>query len=157
MGTHYRGRREEVRALDAYIKLMRAANSVQGRLDRHLGRHRLRENQLGVLEVLLHLGPLTQMEVGRKLFTSGANVTTIVDNLEKRGLVTRVRGQEDRRQVTLHLTREGRALIERVFPLHLREIGAGFRALGAKEQADLSRLCKTLGTAQADIPIDESD
>ena len=148
MGTRYQGTPEEVRALNTYIKLMRCAASVQGRLERRLMGFGLTDNQFGVLEALLHLGPVAQHELGRALFTSRANITTVVDNLERRQLVRRARDPADRRYVTVHLTPEGRRLIEDVFPGQVAAIVEAFSALGADEQAELGRLCKALGLGQ---------
>jgi MarR family 2-MHQ and catechol resistance regulon transcriptional repressor len=145
MGTHYRGEPREVRALDTYIKLMRCANSVQGRLERRLLGLGLTDSQFGVLEALFHLGPSAQHQLGRALFTSRANVTTVVDNLERRGLVRRERDSVDRRSVIVHLTPDGRALIEEIFPGQVQAIVEEFSALGADEQEALGRLCKQLG------------
>jgi MarR family 2-MHQ and catechol resistance regulon transcriptional repressor len=145
MGTRYRGTPREVRALDAYIKLMRCAASVQGRLERRLLGIGLTDSQFGVLEALLHLGPVAQHELGRALFTSRANITTVVDNLERRGLVRRARNLTDRRSVTVHLTSEGRRLIEENFPGQVAAIVEAFSALHAAEQEELGRLCKKLG------------
>ncbi|MBI1941443.1 MAG: MarR family transcriptional regulator, partial [Acidobacteria bacterium] len=54
MPTHYAGTPGEVKALDAYIKLMRAAESVSGRAARHLAASPLTLSQFGVLEALFH-------------------------------------------------------------------------------------------------------
>jgi MarR family 2-MHQ and catechol resistance regulon transcriptional repressor len=147
--TRYAGEPDEVRALNAHIKLMRASGAVRASLDRHLNGLGLTENQFGVLETLLHLGPLHQRLLGQKLFTSGANITVIVDNLQKRHLVRRDRDREDRRQVTVSLTPEGRHLIESVFPAHAARIAALYRALSAEEQDALGALSKKLGLATA--------
>ena len=127
MGTHYNGRAAEVRALDAYIKLARATTSVGVRLSRPLAEAGLTPTQLGVVEALLHLGPLGQRVLGDKLLMSGGNITTVVDNLERRGLVRRERRGDDRRHVTVHLTPEGRRLISRVFPGHVAAIATPLR------------------------------
>jgi MarR family 2-MHQ and catechol resistance regulon transcriptional repressor len=148
MGTHYAGQPAEVRALNAYIKLMRCADSVQRQLERRLGRLGLTDNQFGVLEALLHLGPLAQHELGRALFTSRANITTVVDNLEKRSLVRRERDGADRRYVTVYLTPDGRELIQTIFPGQAQAITEAFSALSPAEQDALGRLCKKLGLAQ---------
>ena len=148
MGTHYRGRPAEVRALDAYIKLTRATSSVASRLAPGLARAGLTPTQLGVLEALLHLGPLGQRTLGAKLLMSGGNITAVVDNLERRGLVRRERRGDDRRNVTVHLTPQGRRLIESAFPAHVREIVEAFSALTAAEQDALGRLTKKLGLSQ---------
>ena len=145
MPTRYAGEPDEVRALNAHIKLMRASGTVRASLDRHLNGLGLTENQFGVLETLLHLGPLHQRRLGQKLFTSGANITVVVDNLEKRSLVRRYRDRNDRRQVTVSLTPAGRHLIESVFPVHAARIAALYRALSAEEQDALGALSKKLG------------
>ncbi|MCK6527257.1 MarR family transcriptional regulator [Myxococcota bacterium] len=149
MATKHRGRPEEVHALDAYIKLARAANTVGALTARRLGEHGLTESQFGVLEALFHLGPMCQRELGTKILKSSGNVTLVVDNLEKRGLARRERGQEDRRFVSVRLTEEGRALIEGIFPGHAAAIAEALGVLDPGEQAELSRLCKKLGLALA--------
>jgi MarR family transcriptional regulator, 2-MHQ and catechol-resistance regulon repressor len=148
VGTHYDGRPAEVRALDAYIRLTRAISSVEARLGPELARAGLTSTQLGVLEALLHLGPLGQRVLGDKLLMSGGNITTVVDNLEARGLVRRERRDDDRRHVTVHLSPEGRRLIAKVFPNHVRAIVDAFSALTPGEQETLGRLAKKLGLSQ---------
>jgi MarR family 2-MHQ and catechol resistance regulon transcriptional repressor len=145
MPTRYAGDEREVRALNVFIKLMRAADTVSTALTRSLTPHGLTMGQLGVLEALLHLGSLSQRDLGRKLLRSGANVTTVVDNLERDGLVTRARGVDDRRLVTVSLTARGHALIARIFPGHVQSIARLFEGLSAGEQEELGRLCKVLG------------
>jgi MarR family 2-MHQ and catechol resistance regulon transcriptional repressor len=148
MGTHHQGSARERRALDAYIKLLRAAGSVGGRATRHLSGARLTTSQFGVLEALHHLGPLCQKEIGRKLLLSGGNITTVVVNLERRGLVRRERDAGNRRYVTVRLTAAGRARIARAFRRHVREVVAAMGALAPRQQEALGALCRRLGLAQ---------
>lgn len=145
MGTHYVGTEEDVRALNAFIKLKRAMSSVQAVLQTQMTALGLTEGQFGALEALYHLGPMCQRALGEKLLTSGGNITMVVDNLEKRGLVRRERSAVDRRLIGVHLTDEGRTLIEQLFPQHLSQIVAVFSALEPDEQDELARLSKKLG------------
>lgn len=149
MGTHYRGTTGEVRALEAYIKLARATNSVQARLDEGLKRLGFTENQFGVLEMLYHLGPLYQHQIGGKLLLSRANITLLVDQLGQRGLVRRQRDKQDRRKIEVSLTAEGRRRIAKAFPQHLERIVSVFSALTGGEQEELARLCRKLGRGAA--------
>jgi MarR family 2-MHQ and catechol resistance regulon transcriptional repressor len=142
-----RGRGREL-ALQTYVKLMRAADSVQAPLERRLESLDLTEGQFGVLEILLHLGPQTAGALGRKSFRSGGNVTTVLDNLERRKLVIRERLPEDRRSVRVSLTPAGRRLIGRIFPAHAGAIGEAMAALTRGELAQLGVLLKKLGLAQ---------
>jgi MarR family transcriptional regulator, 2-MHQ and catechol-resistance regulon repressor len=150
MTTPFRASRSaRPRALDAYIKLMRASDAVNARLAQGLAPTGVTPPQLAVLEALLHLGPLHACDLGRKLLRSGANVTTVVDNLEKAGLVARERGREDRRYVVVALTASGRRTIQKVFPAHAARIASLLGALTPPELETLARLCKKLGLAAA--------
>lgn len=149
MATHYRGSKDRVRALDAYVKLMRAADTVSGRIDRELRKRGLTESQFGILEMLHHVGPLRQCDIGTKLLISRANVTLVVDWLAAKGWVRRDRNETDRRSNVVQLTPEGRRRIEALFPDHAARIAALFSPLDAAEQEELARLCKKLGLAAA--------
>src|SRR6266540_6802974 len=141
MGTYYRGAARERLALDTYIKLMRATDSVSAELARPLTAAGVTSGQFGVLEALLHLGSLSQAELGLKLLRSGSNVTTILDNLERRGLVTRVRRTGDRRVIDVALTAAGRALIQGLFPEHTRRLARLFDVLSVSDRRRLGVLC----------------
>jgi MarR family transcriptional regulator, 2-MHQ and catechol-resistance regulon repressor len=145
LATHFKGDSGTQRALNAFINLARASNSVQTRLAMGLERYGITTSQFGSLEALFHLGPMCQRGLADKLLRSGGNITMVVDNLEKHGLVERVRQKEDRRMIMIHLTAKGRKLISRVFPLHAKDIAKEMDRLTAKEQEELRRLCRKLG------------
>lgn len=145
MPSHHKGSPDEFRALDAYIKLIRAAESVVGRMSQRLAAAKLTVSQFGALEALFHLGPMSQRALGTKLLKSSGNITMVVDNLEKRGLVQRRRDAADRRVVTVSLSEEGRGLIEALFPQHVQEIVEELGVLEPAEQEQLGRLCRKLG------------
>jgi MarR family 2-MHQ and catechol resistance regulon transcriptional repressor len=145
MPTRYRGTPGEVRALNAYIRLARAAATLAARLERHLARQGLTGSQFGVLDMLFHLGRLPLREVARKLFRSPSDVTTVVDRLERRRLVRRARDRSDRRRVTVSLTRRGRQVTRRVLPAHVAAIVRALSPLAPGEQATLGRLARRLG------------
>jgi len=146
--TKYKGTEEEVEALNTYIKLMRAAKSVIDAAHSHLTKHRLTDTQFGVLETLYHLGGMCQRELAEKNLTSTANITTVIDNLEKRKLVERVRNETDRRYITVSLTESGKELIAGIFPEHVKFIVRSFKALDKQEKENLGEICKKLGKSQ---------
>ncbi|MGH7477383.1 MAG: MarR family winged helix-turn-helix transcriptional regulator [Longimicrobiales bacterium] len=145
MATRYRGTPRQIRALEAYLKLVRASQSVASRLQGLLSDEGLTLSQVGVLDALHHRGPMVQAELAGKLLMSPSNLTTVVDNLERRGLVVRERTEEDRRCVQVSLTRRGKALATRVFPAHAGRIVECMGALSKREQEELGRLCRKLG------------
>jgi len=145
MATKYRGPENQVRALNAFITLARASEAVAARLQRDLTGKRLTTSQFGVIEALLHLGPLCQGELAGKLLRSGASMTSVVEGLEKRGLVVRQRTEEDKRFVRVALTGKGRRLIQEIFPVHAETVARLFSLLTEEEQEQLRRLCRKLG------------
>jgi MarR family 2-MHQ and catechol resistance regulon transcriptional repressor len=145
MPTHYKGDPETIRALDTFIKLTRATESLMARLNRCGTIEPLSPSQFAVLEALYHLGPLTQGQVSAKVLKSTGNITLVIDNLEKQGYVRRARDNNDRRIVTIYITDTGRELIGRIFPAHAQMIREQFQVLNAEEQETLAALCAKLG------------
>jgi MarR family transcriptional regulator, 2-MHQ and catechol-resistance regulon repressor len=136
-------------SLDAYVKLLRAIKAVIARVEPRLTPRGLTLTQLGVLEAILHKGPLTQRELGRKVLTSAGNMTDVIDKLEARGLVSRGRLPQDKRSVRVELTAPGRKLIEGLFPLHAGDIAGALSGLSSNELRELSFLLRKLGLAAA--------
>ncbi len=132
-------------ALNTYTKLMRAAESVTGRTSRVMAAAGLTISQFGVLEALYHKGPLCQRDIAAKVLKSTGNITLVIDNLEKNGLVRRERDTEDRRFLTVHLTEKGTTLIIGVFADVESAITAEMASLTGDEQETLGTLCKKLG------------
>ena len=148
MGTHFKGDKEDIRTLNAFIKLTRASESVNGRLSRHLSEADLTVTQFGALEALLHLGPLNQRELGQKLLNSGGNITLVIDNLLKNDMVEKVTDPNDRRAVIISLTEKGRDYIEDLFPQHLEKIKEEFSVLTSEEKDQLALICKKIGVGR---------
>jgi len=134
-------------ALDAYVKLLRAGRSVLARVEPRLAAASLTPTQFGVMEAILHKGPLGQRELSRKVLTSAGNMTDLVDKLEARGLVRRARQKSDRRAVNVELTPVGRDLIEPLFARHAEDIAAAMGELNGDELRQLSDLLRRLGLA----------
>jgi len=143
--------RDQRLAMNAWVKLARAANAVGSRLARRLAEHDLSESQFGVLDALYHLGPLHQCDLARKILRTTGNVTLVVDNLERRGLVQRQRGEADRRYVLVRLTAAGEELIRTVFPPHADAVATEMAALSTEEHRQLSRLCRRLVVASGPL------
>jgi MarR family transcriptional regulator, 2-MHQ and catechol-resistance regulon repressor len=145
MPTHHKGDTQQVLALDSYIKLTRCVNALNARLSGGEVIGDLTMSQFGVLETLMHLGPLSQSEICAKLLRSGGNITLVIDNLEKRGLVKRTVDNKDRRITCVSLTHEGDTLIKTIFPLQAQAITEEMSVLSAAELEQLGALCKKLG------------
>jgi len=150
MGTKYEGTEREVKTLNAFINLMRAANSVEARLSLKLNKYGLTTSQFGTLNTLYHLGPMCQKDIAGKLLKSGGNITKVIDNLEKKKLVKRERIEGDRRYYSISLTKHGSHFIEKVFADHLKEIVKEFAILTDTELEQLRELSRFVGRQKRD-------
>ncbi len=153
MTTAYRGKVREETALDAYVKLNRAVNTVRIGLWARVQLHGLSAGQFGVLEALYYLGPLCQKELTQKHLQSPGNITMVLNNLEKKGFVRRREGSRDRRRNDVHLLKKGEAFIRRAFPAHVAAVVQVFSALSQKEQKTLGGLCKKLGLRGSQVNL----
>lgn len=145
MPTKYQGTPEEVRALNTYIKLQRAAETALHNTTAHLSDAKLSVSQFAILEALYHLGTLSQSELAQKLLKSTGNISIVLKNMEKKGLVKRTRDPQDNRLMRVTITEDGRDLIEMILDVHVTGIAQEMGILSAEEQVELARLCKKLG------------
>jgi MarR family 2-MHQ and catechol resistance regulon transcriptional repressor len=141
--------RKRRRSVDAYTRLQRAAALTSAAADAALAPFGLSASQLGVLETLQSRGPLHQQELARTLGRSKAQMTAIIDALEKRGAATRERHATDRRFTTVHLTDVGVALLAEAVPVRVDAVTAIMTTLSGEQRTRLARLCRRLVKALA--------
>jgi len=103
--------------------------------------------EFGVLEALLHKGPLPIGEIGGIVLLKSASMTYVIDKLEQRGLLQRRRSEEDRRVLYVELTPQGRALIVVAFKEHAALIGDLMDPLTREEKREAAGLLKRLRQA----------
>ena len=123
-------------------RLMRVGDRLWRDSDARFARWGLTENHYNVLRILHGAGePLSQVELGRRMLSSRANITKLVDLLERLGYVRRTPG-EDRRVNLVALTEIGRA-----FLLDTIDEALGFadEAMRALTKAELRALHELLG------------
>ncbi len=103
-------------------------------------------SDFAVLEFLLHKkDPQSVGTIGAHIMLTSGSITTAVQRLEKKGLVRRQHGEKDVRVVMVHLTGEGRELIERSFAEHAVELDHLFEIFDEAERANFSHLIRKLG------------
>jgi MarR family 2-MHQ and catechol resistance regulon transcriptional repressor len=134
-------------ALNTWIKLARAFSSFEKRSNESIKSFGLTQAQFSVIETIGHLGPLKVGEICEKMLVTGGNMTLVLDNIEKLGLIERVPSRDDRRAIRVQLTAEGKNLFEDVFVKHAEKIAQYMSALSASEQKQLGDLLKKLGTS----------
>jgi len=154
MPSRHQGTEEERLALDLTIKLARATQALMNRVMSQIVSAGVSPSQFGVLDALYHLGPMTLGDIAKKHLKSPNNMTSVVDTMERSGLVERRRCEQDRRVIYVDITDKGRDIFAKLWPGHVERILQAVSTLSPEEQVELAALCKKLG--QAPIECDGS-
>jgi MarR family 2-MHQ and catechol resistance regulon transcriptional repressor len=105
----------------------------------------LGESDFRVLEVLLHKGPMPVNVIGPKVDLNPGSVSVAVDRLYKKGLVSRVESESDRRVRTVSLTEKGRRVFVPIFRQHAALIKRAFQDVSPHEQRAMEEVLKRIG------------
>ena len=104
-------------------------------------------SDFGIMELLLHKGPQPVNQIGRRIALTSGAITTAVDRLEARGLVTREAHESDRRTRIVRLTARGKEQAGSVFAGHKAVMDSAASGLSKTERAMLIELLRKLGTS----------
>jgi len=120
----------------AWVAIGQAAISLERAVDSRLRPWNLNQSQAAALMVLAQHGPQRMSHLARFLLQQTQTTTDLVDRLERRAFVRRIRHETDRRVVLVEITDEGKAL--------LGEIGdsawsVAKEAFGVVSDAELAR------------------
>ena len=130
-----------------WLVMMKAHRTLERLATRSIESSEVCLSDFAVMEMLLHKGPQPVNEIGRRVeLTSGA-ITTAVDRLELRGLVTREAHPSDRRARIVRLTAAGEEQAARIFAGHKAAMDWAASGLSKAERATLIGLLKKLGTS----------
>ncbi len=96
--------------------------------------------QFSVLDTLFKEGSMPLKTISKKLNVTGANITCVMDNLQKRNLAERIPSKEDRRIINAELTKEGKKTVKKLTPLYLESINEETKNLTEEEKTTLVEL-----------------
>ena len=102
-------------------------------------------SDFGVLEALLHKGPLPVNTIGPIVDLTPGSISIAVDRLVAKGLVSRVESAEDRRVRIVALTPRGEELIDSAFRKHSGQMSKVFSELSPEELRGLEVTLKKVG------------
>ena len=133
---------------EAHLNVVRTSAILQDAFESLLKPHGLSSAQYNVLRILRGAAPngLFRNELRDRLLTRMPDVTRLLDRMEDSGLVARVRDTTDRRQVSTHITKVGRRLVDKLDTAVAREHQ---RRLGHLTNSQLSTLIQLLTLARA--------
>jgi MarR family 2-MHQ and catechol resistance regulon transcriptional repressor len=143
---------EDLSGIHLWLVLWKASRAVETQAQRSIARFGMVQSDFGVLEALLHRGPLSAKQLGAKVLLTSGSMTAAVDRLAARGLVRREDDAHDRRACIVQLTAAGRRLIERAFAQHRVEMEQALEGFSIEERKQLLPLLRKLGrTAESAV------
>jgi len=138
-------RQKPQQALHAWLIMLKAWQSMSHYVFPTLIEEGLGESDFRVLEVLLHKGPMPVNAIGPKVNLNPGSVSVAVDRLYKKGLVSRLESDRDRRVRTVALTEKGREMFLPLFRRHAALIKRAFRDVSLEELQQLEVILKKIG------------
>ena len=131
--------------MHVWLVLWKAAQAVEAYAKGSITDLELCGSDFAVLEALLHKGALPVNQIGKKVLLTSGSITTAVDRLESKGLVERRASADDRRAKIVHLTKEGKKLINSVYAEHAADMERLATDLSQRERMTLISLLKKIG------------
>lgn len=128
--------------LSTLVVFTRAENTIHRIEYQTIKQSGLTPAQFGVLEALYNKGDLRICELIEKILTTSGNITVVIKNLEKEGLIEKKPDPNDKRSCIISLTEEGKKIIEDILPNHIKNIKEIFEVLTDEEKNTLKTILK---------------
>jgi len=132
--------------IDNIRRFFQVVNEYSKRAERETG---LTGSQLWAIKVIAEATSIKPSELARRMYLHPATVVGLIDRLEKRALVSRIRCQKDRRVVEISLTEQGRELLSLAPEVPQGLLVRGLESLPGKKLSQLAEgmeeLVKILG------------
>lgn len=131
------------------MALVRTGDQLLAGIDQALRHHRLSRAGREALAVLDGAGqPLSPTAIAERLIVTTASVTSLLDTLERRGLVERRPDPTDRRRLLIVITQDGKAIVDQFLP---EVVALQTAALAALTEAQRQQLVELLATVRANM------
>ncbi len=133
---------------EAILNVYYTASQIKKRAEEFFRGFGLTDVQFNVMMLLAHQsgpeGGLSQAQLSDMMLVNRANVTSLIDRMEKAGLVVRTASPDDRRYNIVKLTSRGGRLFARVDPLYVKEVEAIMAVLNQAEQKKLMMMLEKI-------------
>lgn len=133
---------EKNSAIHAQIVFKKAERVISTKSEKIIRSHNLTDSQFSVIDVLYTKGEMRISNLLEKMLATSGNMTVILKNMERDGIIYRKRDTEDKRAFIVGLTDKGRKLFEKILPEHKVEIEKLYSILTDEEKATFISILK---------------
>jgi DNA-binding MarR family transcriptional regulator len=148
------GLRRGIRVLEheTILNIYYTAAQIKKRAGEFFRRYGLTDVQFNAMMLLVYqagsAGGLTQAQIGDMMLVNRANITSLIDRMERDGLVVRTATTGDRRSNLVKMTSKGKKLFKTVEPFYAQQVRQAMTVVGVAEQ---KRLIESLETIRAGL------
>lgn len=145
--------RDAYGAIRTIIELSKSYDLLEDVLSRHFARFGLSTPKFNALMQLRNAGErgLSLSELGERMLVSRANITGLIDRMERDNLVTREVDPRDRRIFRARLTKKSMHLLDDILPLHAEFTRKAMSGLNTGEKEQLISLLQKLRLGLSDM------
>ena len=140
----------ELKSHEALLNIYFTTLCIKKRGSQFLKPHGLTDVQLNLMLLLEHQtkenGGLSQARISEMMLVNRANITSLVDRMEKADLVQRTAEESDRRYNIIKLTKKGKKLLDKVEPAYRNEVERIMSCLSPAEQNKLMKMLEKIRT-----------
>lgn len=131
-------------SLKALVGIKRTNDTLDRIVKQDMKNYGLNITEFAVMELLYHKGDQPIQKVKQRILIASSSTTYVIDQLVKKGYVTRRQDEQDKRITYAVLTEGGHELMERIFPQHAETIEKAFSILDDEELAIFRRALKKI-------------
>ncbi len=137
---------------EAILNIYYTASMIKKRATQFFAAHGVTDVQFNMMLLLFHQSPprggLSQVELSEMMLVNRANITSLVDRMEKAGLVRRKADPDDRRSNIVMLSAKGRRILQKVDKEYIAEVKSIMSSL---KQSDVRKLTSMLEKLRENI------
>ncbi|MCW8837218.1 MAG: MarR family transcriptional regulator [Thiovulaceae bacterium] len=136
------------KSMSTWIQLIKTFKKILAKESAYIKSHDLTMNQFEVLEVLYHRGDLSVGAITKLTLGTPGNVTVVIKNLIRDGLITSIPDAKDKRTYIITITKKGIDIMDKLFPNHAKNFEDYFKVLDKDETETLFTLLRKLHKSQ---------
>ena len=140
--------RKSIECFNEYIQTDKIIRKTEEKSSLEYG---LTVTQFDVLSILSRFGTLSIKELLEKTFSTSGNMTVVIKNLEKAGLVERTLSEKDKRSFLIQNTEKGNALALKIIEDHLKNISSLFDSLSEEETKTFIEILKKIRQTKTSV------
>jgi len=140
-----------VQSHEALLNIYYTASCLKKKAAEFFRRYNLTDVQFNLMMLLAHQsgpeGGLSQARLSDMMLVNRANITSLIDRMEKADLVVRTAAPGDRRYNIIKLTEHGRKMLDEISPLYADEVKKAMAVLKENEQRKLIMMLEEVRTS----------